>query len=966
MSLTFVRDNIACSILLLVGLLAHVFTNGQPGEETYYVYSQDNGLPSNTVYKLFQDSKGLIWIATDAGVSSFDGKTFVTYTKLDGLPSSDVLDIVEDLEGRIWFETFEKSVSFYYQGKIYNPENTPMLAGVTTQIRNDSFYPKEDGIWIQGDSAYCFFTGDTVYRYHRKYLENQEFERNISTLMGKTDNGFLIYDRRGIYEHKGYDIDYKVKWLVDTARHILDMGDAIYYMDDNAIYRYKEGRQEKVYSPGAGGSIERTYFLTLRNSAPLWLGNYDGGASKLVEQNGKLVAKPLRLKYHFTHVLEDNEGNTWLGTQENGLLFFPRHGIRKVFESDSSQIFSCAYDEVKETLYIGLDKGKIACQGKRNYNLIQAECNSILGTNRVTSLLVAEGLWVGSDCFLGHYQKGMGIAEICDECGAIKDIVYQDGYIYVASSSGVFQYDIGDTNHMDEIYGERTYALAIDAGQVLAANHDHVFRLPDFKHPQVTFPPTTLPRKIAMLGDATVVGTYDDGIYIYVQDTTLHLTEVDYLLSNFCSDIAVENDSIFWYSSKGGVGRITFHQTGKLIHSLNLTVHEGLADNDVLDLELSMNQLFAVSHSAIVSIPLDIRDVQEGSSIFFSQIKIGNQLLVPGETIRLNAKHPPLEVSYRGVSYLNGPHLKYAYRLIGQSDEWLEVNENKLSFLSLPPGNYQLQVKLVDRSGDYPGEIAMLQLLVSPPIWQRPSFYIALIILLVVVFAAISYLVVRVIKQREEQKTLINSRIALSDLKALQAQMNPHFIYNSLTSIQHYIQVNDKENANKYLAKFAKLMRLVLDASRSSQVTLQDEIRLLDNYIELEKLRLGNSFRYEIEIDNQLKLPDIYVPPLFIQPFVENAIKHGISLLDDNKGELLLKFKADGELLLVTVFDNGKGVQERTGNGFHTSHSSDIIRDRIVNYNKLYGFDIKVVYASKEELKKRGTMVKIYLPLLAD
>jgi LytS/YehU family sensor histidine kinase len=165
------------------------------------------------------------------------------------------------------------------------------------------------------------------------------------------------------------------------------------------------------------------------------------------------------------------------------------------------------------------------------------------------------------------------------------------------------------------------------------------------------------------------------------------------------------------------------------------------------------------------------------------------------------------------------------------------------------------------------------------------------------------------IRKREIEKTAINKRFAELEFQALQAQMNPHFVFNAMSTLQYYILKNESENASEYLAKFARLMRLFLDSSRNKFIELRKEIDLLRSYIELEQARLEHSFQYQIDIDPEVEV-DTKIPSVMIQPFVENAILHGLRHKKEGGGLLKLQFSARDHIVECRIEDNGVGREE--------------------------------------------------------
>ena len=250
---------------------------------------------------------------------------------------------------------------------------------------------------------------------------------------------------------------------------------------------------------------------------------------------------------------------------------------------------------------------------------------------------------------------------------------------------------------------------------------------------------------------------------------------------------------------------------------------------------------------------------------------------------------------------------------------------------------------------------------------QRISklWFITLLVLLIVLI-----LFVYIFKmQKEKKKQLqLKQQLNLYMQKALIQQMNPHFFFNTLNSIQYYILKNDKVTSNKYLSMFARLMRTTLNNSQHETISLNDEIEALKTYIELEQLRFVNKFDYRIEIDGEIDVNNINLPPFILQPYVENAIWHGLMQMEDDKhGMLVIQISQKGNMLLCSIEDNGIGrekAEELSRNsGKHTSLGTRITETRIDLINQLYNSKMNVLYKdiNDAENKATGTRVEITL-----
>ncbi|MCG6188679.1 tetratricopeptide repeat-containing sensor histidine kinase [Maribellus maritimus] len=241
----------------------------------------------------------------------------------------------------------------------------------------------------------------------------------------------------------------------------------------------------------------------------------------------------------------------------------------------------------------------------------------------------------------------------------------------------------------------------------------------------------------------------------------------------------------------------------------------------------------------------------------------------------------------------------------------------------------------------------------------------------VVVFIALSGVLILIIlllillyAQRKKQ-----TEFRYEELKQqlLRSQMNPHFLFNALASIQSFMYKNEAKKAARYLGNFASLTRSILENSTAEEITLDEDISTLKNYIELEKMRLREQFSYKIFIGEDLDTEDIKIPPMLIQPFVENAIKHGLKNLD-YEGELLLSFNQIENVLAISVKDNGHGIhhnEEKDEEKTHRSMSMSIFKDRARILSKKYqrNIEFKTIDLSEINPEQRGTEVKIHIPI---
>ena len=268
-------------------------------------------------------------------------------------------------------------------------------------------------------------------------------------------------------------------------------------------------------------------------------------------------------------------------------------------------------------------------------------------------------------------------------------------------------------------------------------------------------------------------------------------------------------------------------------------------------------------------------------------------------------------------------------------------NNRSATFTNLNPGDYLFKVKATNSDGVWGTKTASLKLTVLAPWWR--TWWFRSLVFLSLLGIGISFYRYRFnqISEREAIKTSLNKRIAEVKMEALRAQMNPHFMFNALTSINLFVLKNDTDAASFYLNKFSKLMRDVLDHSRSELITVEEEINTLKLYVEIEKMRFKENFTFKFDIDPEARLNEFKIPPLIIQPYVENAIWHGLKNKKEGEALLTIKVFEDAKYFNIIVEDNGigrdKAKEIKESNVIrHKSHGLNLTEERIKYFNETY------------------------------
>jgi len=356
------------------------------------------------------------------------------------------------------------------------------------------------------------------------------------------------------------------------------------------------------------------------------------------------------------------------------------------------------------------------------------------------------------------------------------------------------------------------------------------------------------------------------------------------------------------------------------------TNYKGLPSNEVFDLELIYNSLYVATQKGVCKVDLNsLKNMEEQPTVLFPYVRLNNEKhLLPKGIIVVPPKYQFLTLRYLSLDYKAKGRQLYRYKIVGIHKDWVITNDTKIQFTSLPPkGEYVFEAQVQQAGGSWSAS-SKIDLHFPQVFYKSWWFITSSILCLLIVFG----LLTKWFYKRKVTEQLLKTELSQLENKALQSQMNPHFVFNALNSIQSFITRGDTLNSEIYLAKFSNLLRKTLNYSRVDRIELSKEIESLEMYLELEKMRFGDKLMYEIIIDESIEEDFIKIPPMLLQPFVENAIIHGIAPKPNGgKIEVVLKMLNDNELYCA-VIDNGVGRRETSVN-IHKSLGTDIVKKRL-------------------------------------
>ena len=465
-------------------------------------------------------------------------------------------------------------------------------------------------------------------------------------------------------------------------------------------------------------------------------------------------------------------------------------------------------------------------------------------------------------------------------------------------------------------------------------------------------------------------GVFGNGLIIYSvkHKTFTHITRSDGLPDNVIKALYLDNNNVLWLATENGLAN--YDITNKKVSSFGAS--DGMPADfnncSALYFDTADHHLYAAATPFIVRFdPAGMKKNGIPPSFFVESVDIAGKesLFHPGNAISVLYKHNNVAINLAAINFEDAAQQLFAYRLLKDGDEpWQELGtQRRILFNDLAVGKHRLQVKVYIRNQSWPDQIKEITIIVKPPFWKTIWFFL----LIGLVVAAVLYSFHRRRIDSITQKANVDRQLAQTEMKALHAQMNPHFIFNCLNSIREMILNNENEQASLYLSKFARLIRITLNQSSKQFVSLADTVDYLERYIEMEKIR-NSHFTYTIEVAQDLNRDDIMVPPMLIQPFIENAIWHGAS--PKKNMNVHIAFSKKGNELICIVDDDGIGIEESLKRKENPAHEPSVgianIKQRISLLNEKYNLHSTVHIADKLTLPVKngtGTIVTLHLPL---
>jgi len=942
-------------------------------------YSEEDGLTNSYTYQLRQDSNGFIWIGSDNGLFRFDGKEFKQYNKRNGLKNIDILACEPLADGEIFIFPFLNDFAYLKNGKIINSDENKELKKLV--------FSNSPVINPTKDSLVLCSTNDPkdIYVYQKgkvkkiplfiKYRKDKS-PTDIYSTVEFNCRAKVLYFTNG----KGNIIAYDIMNKKETVCNIILDKSYLVYKKNNFLISIKKGKGvdiytisnkyyfKKIYSFDTNDTIHQ---LVLDKNKRLWLCLENGGLLYFdtpLSLSNKF-SSPIRLlsEYIINDVMTDADNNIWFSTRNNGVYFitekFFRNYINFPIKNNSSYITNITSNG--KSIFFGYNE---AIGGIFDSDKIK---NIVFEQNKKNE---SKGIYANkNNVFFGFTQNVFQYDILTKKKTLLKRynlknlVPYNNESILICASDGLTKYDFVKKKYTEFIKGERVYtALPFSEDSIFAGSFKDLYKLDISTGKKILFLEGCYFKDLKQLKPNLYIGATNlNGIFLFNNHKILKkITENEGLSTGQIKNIEVENENTFWASTNSGLSRIELK--GNSVKINNFTQRDGLPSNVVAGCVIKKDTIY-VGTSKGVGI-LSIQKLLTQQKFIHKKVTI-NYIVIGGKeyfdlTQKLSGQTPDNDVVFNlsFPDYTSEGKISYKYKIEGLNNNWQISNSSKIIFNSLPPGKYILKVFGLGYNRKQSYVSTDLAFEIKPAFWQTWWFKLLLMLIAIAVLVFILNLYFQRLRNKKLETAVYEKKIAELELQAIKAQINPHFIYNCLNSIQFLLYKKDYQETENYLDVFSQMIRKTLHYSEKTFMSIKEETEYLSLYLNMERLRLKKQFDYTITVSESVN-ENWAIPSLLIQPFVENAIKHGISDLKDRKGNIEILFEYTDSILCITIEDNGVGlINQSELLKKADSFGVKLSRKRIETFKQLFETKITLeINNLSEKTHKKGTQIKLYI-----
>lgn len=986
--------------VVLFGLLGVAFFQALAQQAPIRAFGLETGLPSTETHVVLQDHNGYIWVGTDRGLARFDGTSFSVYGQPEGLAEDVVVSLYEDPWKRLWATHLNGGISLWENGRwsvwrnafvgqalarstkhntlrfwknlAHGPGDTlwmTMRAGQVVGIA-------PDGTAVELSVRHPSATGFSVQGYRRG--------GGIQWAMADAETPGVLKDPAAPLASAPKPVSetpYTLHWAAVSRRafqghavHAEPAEGVVVLGFERHLMRLEQGELREVHELpqvlGLTGDAEGGCWVATRGGLYRWRRPVSGTVPEAV-----LPGVPV------SGVLLDREGGLWCTTLDRGLLYWPLPNLFLYPQNGMDHQLTGLLVEA-DSVYAGTYDGHLLAwdrQSGEGFRAWRAGNRSDVrhlvrdaqgrlwssyerrgGYGQLPNKSAAD--WFPSGAFVVPRKDGRVLHVFGRVVETVNDTVDLISPVAMLDSQLLSVYAVLDRGAQDTLFlGTHAGLMAYSAG-TFEDLRVHSERLR-----------TKVSAMDSLDNGQLVLATRGHGLLLYRRDSTERLWPQRVPVS--LNDVHIGQSGWWWLAGQTGViglrpkatpqGRLELEEWRILDAGLGMPSAEC---NRVVERD---SVVYVASKGGLLR--MDLRGWTDNAippPIHLERCRIAGKDTVVQERYRIPYRQRRVELRFAALSYRQDGVPPLRYRWAGRHAEWRYTDSRSLSLSALKPGSHRLEVQAANESGVWSNPSAAVELHIRLPWWRSPWFLVTVLGLLLGATILWSQWHSR---QQAEARAMLDVR-----LKSLAAQLNPHFMFNALNGIQQFLVANEPAQAQRYLARFAKLMRGNLRQLSQERVSLAEDVEALEHFLQLENLRMDGRLDWRIELDKNLQPERIQVPGLMLQALVENAIWWGIAQRPDRSGRLRIRFSpGTGEgrrkpHVQVLVEDNGIGLKqaEALPEAIRRKRSNgaglDMTRKRLA----LWGRRLKRHFVMElEELRPAdlafpGTRVRLELPIL--
>lgn len=964
---------------------------------SYHHYTTADGLASSTVFEIIQDKEGFIWLATLNGISRFDGQQFTTYRTNDGLNSNAIISVAEGSSGEIYMGSYEEGINVLKNGKIEN-------------FHND-FYGKKIGIsYLHFDTSetnenklYAYKGLPSLYIFPETKLGKKpyviDFKPYALIMVKNLPTGEKVaFTSGGLFTIRNDSIKkFQISGLNDTTAYCLSPAyDSSYYIGANEmIYKIKHDKVIRRYKVNLFEDDNKVISILCDRNDNIWFSIMNKGFFYIAAGSDTIIDMGSKMGMGTTLVnnfLEDAEGNIWLSTYGKGVFCLYNLYLKSYSENDglSSNSVQSIFKAGTTKLLIGTFNGLNVLE---NGVINQVEINSRNpSTDYIHSIKEYDDQFyvcvsLGGKKIINTTYKGLHLhmftlPSFCRTdagvylFGTNANTLFTQKEISEEINPFSISFVFGDTlinNRVNEIVEDSANNLWIATSLGLCKASLFLNEQGKHKIKKSFFPehPVLSARINAILLDKAhniwFAGKKGIAKYNSENDSVVSYASVSGHDLSASTSLASDSKNRIWIGNMKGL----YVFDGNNIRHLNS--RNGLPSDEVLSLfyESEKNTLYIGTTNGMSVLDVSLFDASFVSppAVKIIGIKAGDSLFTDFNNLVFKPKQHDVYIDFAGLNFSSPDAVSYRYSF---HNEWINTNQHALSFVSLLPGIYNLHIMAKTPDTDW-GKPTLVTFRVLPGTTETTWFRLIIVGLLILISILFIRFRMNVLKKKTSKELELTIRINTLKHQALSAMMNPHFISNSLNSVQYLVNSRRYEEANEYIAMMAKLMRKNLDTAGSGFILLSEEIDRLRLYLELEKMRFQEGFTFKILVGAHVDANKVLIPNMIIQPFVENSLWHGI-LNSGQNGLLTVSFNFEdveinnliSKALIIKVIDNGIGIMaaSKQKQGDHISKGIQIIEERLKLLSSSMNLPQPIIFEdlSRRDSKLQGTEVIVSLP----